>query len=160
MAAWSELFPPIAAIAAITWLEWDFPEQQIDDTIDLFEKSLADDPNRYRNLRWAVKHLAQGWQTTVDLTYAFLATITLLVIRVIDGHAKATSPVFWTIMVLIVVNVALLGWCARLGPEHVVAAPVKLPCLGRISLRRISVGFVVLNSILTVVAIVLEILLL
>jgi hypothetical protein len=152
MANWSEVVPPIAAIVAISSLEWFFPENQFDKSVGLFKSSLAN-TDQFNSLRFMVNHLALGWQTTVDLVYTILASMTVFVSRALQNDLQPTRPVFWTLVVLLLLNVGLLVWCANTGPEGVVSAPVWVPVLRRWRTpRQICFTFVIAANLIVIAA--------
>jgi hypothetical protein len=159
MATLTEVVPPVAAIVAIGSLEIFFPENRIEGLVRLYEDEFRDEAKAiFRNFLAMVVHLARGWQTTVDLVYTILATLTLLVSRMLESDLQWTRPVFWTLLVLLVLNGGLLFWCATIGPEMVVAAPVRMPVLGwYLTPRQISVFFVITANLIVIAAIISEI---
>jgi hypothetical protein len=131
---WSEAVPPIFAGLAIAYSEIGFPDRSIEGKAEQIKPLLLNPEVNFEVIKDLMKHLAQGWQVTVDLIYTFLAIVAVLVVAVIrDGNIKC-GPEFFLIVVLLLANVAIMIWCFVVGPEVVATEGFDLP--GRPLLRR------------------------
>ena len=146
------------AIVGTTLLEGLFPEARIESEMESASPEFKKESHA-RNLVSIVKDLALGWQAVVDLVYTFIAFLTLLIARFVEGEIQKGWLVFSVLISFTIANIFLLCRSIMIGPVNFVALPVDLLGLGliRLSWRRISFIFVYVANFILIAAIVAEI---
>jgi len=159
----SELVPPFMVILGMYFTDRLFSPQRY--VIPLVEDHIADcaTPEGKDNLAHDFESLALGWQAIVDLTYSFIASIGLMISRLVDGKLQTGWLVTLGVFVLMICNLLLFGWACQLGPTAIVSEPFwpRASETGgvrrrRITLQRVATKFVFYSNIMLLVLMIVE----